>query len=314
MMLTRCPGCTTTFRLTPEQIKVRHGQVRCGRCQHVFDAIEFLVEAPLAAAFIEVEPAANITVAMPDESNVAPTETATVPPGAEVTETAPGSEEGSDGAETGAAVTTESSIPEEQEAPITAAVLASETEVASASRILLETPAQPSPLSVAYLNATEAARTPRWPWLIASILALFVLIVQAMIGFRVDIVTKYPESRPILEQLCTHFNCTIGLPSNPELVSIEASDLHPGKNAGLELTATLKNRAAHAQAWPHLELTLTDGADKPIVRKIITPQNFLPLEQNPEEGFPANGEFAVQLALDPGSLPAAGYRLYLFYP
>ena len=50
MMLTRCPGCTTTFRVTPEQVKVRHGKVRCGRCQNIFDAIEFLVDAPLAAS------------------------------------------------------------------------------------------------------------------------------------------------------------------------------------------------------------------------------------------------------------------------
>lgn len=314
MMLTRCPGCTTTFRLTPEQIKARHGQVRCGRCQHVFDAIEFLVDTPVAAAVAEVASAASIAMAMPDESDVAQTETASVPPGTEATEAAPESDEDGGEVETETAVTTVSPAPEEHEAPVAAAVLASETEVASASRILLETPAQPSPLSAAYLRAPETTRSPRWPWLIASTLALLALIVQATISFRVDIATKSPESRPLLEQLCAHFDCTIGLPSNPELVSIEASDLHPGKKAGLELTATLKNRAAHAQAWPHLELTLTDGADKPIVRKIITPQDFLPVEQDPEAGFPANGEFAVQLALDPGSLPAAGYRLYLFYP
>src|SRR5690606_23642075 len=47
MMLTRCPGCSTTFRVTPEQVKARQGKVRCGRCQHVFDAIEALVEAAI---------------------------------------------------------------------------------------------------------------------------------------------------------------------------------------------------------------------------------------------------------------------------
>ena len=34
---TRCPGCKTIFRVTPEQLALRDGQVRCGHCRHVFD-------------------------------------------------------------------------------------------------------------------------------------------------------------------------------------------------------------------------------------------------------------------------------------
>lgn len=45
-MLTRCPACRTTFRVTPEQLKARAGKVRCGKCQAVFNALDTLVEAP----------------------------------------------------------------------------------------------------------------------------------------------------------------------------------------------------------------------------------------------------------------------------
>lgn len=34
---TRCPACKTIFRVTPQQLSVRAGQVRCGHCQTVFD-------------------------------------------------------------------------------------------------------------------------------------------------------------------------------------------------------------------------------------------------------------------------------------
>src|SRR5512139_574122 len=34
---TRCPGCKTIFRVTPPQLAVRAGKVRCGHCQIVFD-------------------------------------------------------------------------------------------------------------------------------------------------------------------------------------------------------------------------------------------------------------------------------------
>jgi len=43
-VLTQCPNCQTTFRVTSEILRVAHGQVRCGRCQTQFDAIERLVE------------------------------------------------------------------------------------------------------------------------------------------------------------------------------------------------------------------------------------------------------------------------------
>ena len=44
MMRTRCPGCQTVFRVTPEQLKARAGKVRCGQCQTVFNALDSLLE------------------------------------------------------------------------------------------------------------------------------------------------------------------------------------------------------------------------------------------------------------------------------
>ncbi|MFO7304199.1 MAG: DUF3426 domain-containing protein [Gammaproteobacteria bacterium] len=43
-MLTQCPNCRTIFRVTREILRVADGQVRCGRCQRQFDALERLIE------------------------------------------------------------------------------------------------------------------------------------------------------------------------------------------------------------------------------------------------------------------------------
>ncbi|HEY6644680.1 zinc-ribbon and DUF3426 domain-containing protein [Povalibacter sp.] len=43
-MLTQCPSCQTIFRITSEILRVAHGQVRCGRCQAQFDALQRLIE------------------------------------------------------------------------------------------------------------------------------------------------------------------------------------------------------------------------------------------------------------------------------
>jgi predicted Zn finger-like uncharacterized protein len=38
-MITRCPDCATAFRVTEPQLRARAGQVRCGRCGAMFDAL-----------------------------------------------------------------------------------------------------------------------------------------------------------------------------------------------------------------------------------------------------------------------------------
>jgi len=44
MLTTRCPHCSTVFRVRPEQLSVRGGRVRCGHCQQAFSALSHLEE------------------------------------------------------------------------------------------------------------------------------------------------------------------------------------------------------------------------------------------------------------------------------
>ncbi|MBC7944495.1 MAG: zinc-ribbon domain-containing protein, partial [Burkholderiales bacterium] len=37
-LVTRCPNCDTTFKVTLPQLQAHRGDVRCGRCAQVFDA------------------------------------------------------------------------------------------------------------------------------------------------------------------------------------------------------------------------------------------------------------------------------------
>ena len=48
-LVTRCPGCATAFRVQPGQLAARSGQVRCGKCNTVFDGIAALVDPASAA-------------------------------------------------------------------------------------------------------------------------------------------------------------------------------------------------------------------------------------------------------------------------
>lgn len=48
-MVTRCPQCGTSFRITPAQLQSARGAVRCGACLHIFKARDHLVGAATEA-------------------------------------------------------------------------------------------------------------------------------------------------------------------------------------------------------------------------------------------------------------------------
>lgn len=44
-LATRCPQCSTLFRVSASQLQVHDGKVRCGQCDHVFSGIDHLTAA-----------------------------------------------------------------------------------------------------------------------------------------------------------------------------------------------------------------------------------------------------------------------------
>ena len=65
-MRTRCPVCSTIFRVTSEQLRLKAGKVRCGHCQSVFNAFdEFLEDAP-APEEVSIKPEAALTEPPPE--------------------------------------------------------------------------------------------------------------------------------------------------------------------------------------------------------------------------------------------------------
>ena len=304
-MLTRCPSCATTFRVTAEQIKLRAGRVRCGQCQHAFNALDTLIEEFIPTPPEPPEPdtdPASAPAAMEPAVSPAPTFFASEAesPQEEPPENAATSES------TNTPTEAENLAAEEANEAL---VDSSEKTAATANILLDEIPAWPS-------DITTNTPPRRWPWLVGGLLLLTLLGIQIAIALRVELAVLYPRARPALVSLCRIAGCTVGLPAKAELISIEASDLHPdpAQPSRLVVSATLKNRAPFDQQFPHLELTLTDVADKAIARKVLTPADYLPRETPRAKGMRANADIAVNLAIDISQLVANGYRLYLFYP
>lgn len=52
--ITRCPSCSTTFKVVADQLRISEGWVRCGQCKEVFDASAHLLAAAPAALLPDV--------------------------------------------------------------------------------------------------------------------------------------------------------------------------------------------------------------------------------------------------------------------
>ena len=65
-MQTSCPECRTAFRVSQDQLGLRRGLVRCGKCNAVFNAYDTLLaelEEPPAATLFSGEPARDALAA-----------------------------------------------------------------------------------------------------------------------------------------------------------------------------------------------------------------------------------------------------------
>ena len=345
-LITTCPACATTFRVTPEQLSAHRGDVRCGQCQHIFNALQQLEEivAPVSPAEAQTEPvpnaskeleqtvimpAADLAPPQPDQPETAAAETpaeelpvaggevdfvlefATDEPVESVPEPEP--VEVAAGMvseivaepETGAA-----DVPEQADALPEAEAATVVPEIAIA-----EPPPQPAAAVPSFLQPEPRRGIAFWLLVPLALLLLVGALGQSAYFLRTEIAAQYPPLRPWLERACRQLACVVELPRQADLLSIEDSDLQDdAEHAGvLVLVSALYNRASYPQAYPLLELTLTDTYDKPVLRRTFTPQEYLPAGTDIKAGIAAGGEIHSRLPLAVEGEKPAGYRLYVRY-
>jgi hypothetical protein len=134
--------------------------------------------------------------------------------------------------------------------------------------------------------------------------------------FRIEIAAQLPGLKPALTSYCKLLKCAILLPENVELLGIESSDLaaDPARPNVVTLIAQLHNRAGFAQAYPNLELSLTDTQDQVLARRVFVPSEYLHATDNEKIGLGANRDLSIKLYLDSSDLRPMGYKLLLFFP
>ena len=300
MLITTCGHCQARFRVTPQQLNAKQGQVRCGRCRQVFNGFEALERFP------DDDTGARLLAAREAEERAA-----------------------------GGSVSTLENLPDEgavnvAHMPVEAAPVATvdfEPTQAAPAPPPVEPPGPPStPAGASRTRRREREpeltleRPPRKPparaWAFGVALLTVVLAVELAFAFRSALAQRYPVLRPPLEAACGWLACTVPYAREDGLLKLEESELLevPGRPSEIALGARVRNLASYPQEYPHIELTLTDLTGQAAVRRVLRPTDYLGRPVAVGEVLAPGAELAVQLRLETLRVRATGYQLLLFYP
>jgi len=300
MLITTCSHCRARFRVTPQQLNAKQGQVRCGRCGKVFSGFESLERFPdddtggrllaareasereAVAAQVEVEPVSFEE--LPDIETLQSPEEAPEPLAVR---------------EDRAAAT--APPPAAAAAQPIAAPRAAPRESQSAEVVLPEIP-RPAP--------------PARAWAFGTALMVVVIAMELAYAYRGPIAQNYPVLRPYMESICAKAGCTVPWSREESLLKLEDSELLevPGRPNEIALNARIRNLAPVAQEYPHVELTLTDISGQAAIRRVLRPTDYLGRPVNGSEIIAPGADLAIQLRLETPRIKATGYELLLFYP
>ena len=322
---TLCPHCDTRFKIAEAQLEAHRGMVRCGHCLQAFDAHPgFIPDQPSPQLELPIlnEPAPLPKLADEPPAVLAALEKAaasSMPP-------APDAD-----AFEHEAINMDDVVSNRSEPDAARYGTLDYVEMAAAAQngMSPDVPLPPETESSQPMTLAEQVaivqdeddseyRPERrtWPWAIAALLLLLVLIAQAAYFFRVDLAARLPGLKPVLVSYCQLLKCTVPLPQNTDLMSIESSNLEAdlAHENLIVLNVLLRNRAPYAQAFPNLELTLNDTQGNALARRVFRTADYLPPLESETLGLLPQHEISVRLHLETTDLRPTGYRLALLYP
>lgn len=349
-MTTRCPECSTTFKVVADQLRISEGWVRCGQCGQVFDGNAHL---QVSAKEAEIEPApmpvgSATTRPPPAISPAAPAQPAVPSPGVahldleisdhELTQFKLDHEDFDEDDSTFPDV-----IPSQADKPqVVKAVQKSATALAetttqpvrgsarSAASAYAANAANATPerrqtvrpqgkpdvsfLRIAQRRAFWQKTSVRWILGLVAALLLLVLGLQIAVRERDRLVAMQPELKPVLLLLCDHLGCQIAPPRIIDAVLVDSSSFSRIKGDWYRMHVTLRNAGSMEVAIPSVELTLTDTRDEVLMRRVLSPAEMSAALPSLGTGAEWTAKLNVSVSNPTIANRVAGYRVLAFYP
>jgi len=301
VLATRCPNCLTVFRLKPAQLEVSGGQVRCGHCNTLFDGARNrtdLSDADTLAAGVSP----HVSALEARRSLLARLSARTEPGG------------GLDAAELAL-----KAHPDRRRAPELATMSSSKAPAAKP---------KPAAAGARSSNAKSAPSAPPPPpgrparrrilrALTGPVVFLLALACALQYAWwqREYIRVSWPPSEIAYQTFCRLTGCSISPAHDIDLLQIASMSLRQLDDPRhLALQVVIRNRSAIPQAYPSVELTLTDAQNKASIRKVISPAQYLNADAASDAGIGSHAERTLQMRVDTATIPANNYRVTIFYP
>jgi predicted Zn finger-like uncharacterized protein len=256
MLITRCPDCQTSFRITLDVLQEADGRVRCGRCGTVFSAFNSLSDTRSDLQALGAEAVTLESVPQRRE--------ATNGYGASLA-TAARAHADAD-ADDAQRPETDAETPDEE------LISAREIESVLAGAVN----AEPSPPWSAALRTSRAR--PARIWVGASLAAVLVLLGQLVHHFRGTLVGQ-PLIGPPLAAVYARLGVSTQPSADPadfEIVDwLATAGANDGRAPTLRISAGIVNRSSRAEVPPLLFLKLTDRFGNPIGTRYFEPSEYL---------------------------------------
>jgi predicted Zn finger-like uncharacterized protein len=298
--ITSCPACETQFLLTTAHLKAHRGKVQCGHCEHIFNAKNRLTEVSddiqsTAEYNASVESSRQYATPIAEDKHIN-----------EVLDGVLGAVPNLEDLNTNSALFDGTSDP----------FVGDQTHIVIEDNYSFE---DEKPIAIDDLATNpkfkkEKVKLNIW-LLLLSMLLISLAALQSIYFFRTKIAAEYPQFKPYLMQACATLQCNIALPNNLDLFTIDDSDMQESESYQnvINFSSLLINNANYAQAYPNIELTLTDTDDQPVIRRLIKPSEYLKANTDVSAGMASKVEVRVKLAINVTDLSVAGYRVLLAY-
>jgi hypothetical protein len=148
-------------------------------------------------------------------------------------------------------------------------------------------------------------------WLLAAALAAL-LVLQVLVADRARLAAD-AQWRPRLEALCGVLGCTLPPWREPGALRVTSREMrpHPSVPGALLVTASFANDARFPQAWPQLELSLTDLDGQALGLRRFTPAEYLGSAPRSDLIAPGQSAIVTLEIADPG-MRALAYRIEFY--
>lgn len=272
-MFTRCPSCRAAFSINNQQLEIAAGMVRCGMCEHVFDAQLYLFDQPNNDMYETVdvelgsEEASAIDLEFLDR---------------ELHGTHP-------------------HIPDPPKITLPSAFDATD-ERDNTDKLVQETPpAEPEESLVPKIIAddvsnledeTSSIHPLRWLTLLIGMALVAALSLQLIAALKLELIPAQYHT-----QLCQWITCTIETPRALNKIEVLNRSIytHPTEKQALMVTLTIINRADFPQPYPFIQLRFLNIAGDVIAARQFAANHYLKEKWNPDLLMEQNIPLSIML-------------------